>query len=275
VTFVLALITAVSAEFPAEPSPRALIARVITEQPRLHEHKARYAFKERTVTDHLNKDGTIKRTESETYRVLPVPWGEYRRLTSRNGAPLSAREHTEQEEAFDDAAQAEGSRPPAALAEARGEHINKRAERYRERLEDALSVLQFEPLGPTTLADQPVHAFRFAPKNGVKGHSRATKILSRMEGVAWIDADRGQLVRVEVELREDLDFLVGLFGRVAKGSRATAQAGLHDDLWLLEDVDLSIDARLFFLKRYRRNIRVRYDDYELRGLETEDSIERD
>jgi hypothetical protein len=124
--------------------------------------------------------------------------------------------------------------------------------------------------------------FRFSPKPGYEEHSRSTKILARMEGKVWIDPRRDQLAKLQVRFRENLKFLGGVFGRVSEGSEASAEGwfdGEPDEpdepdegVWLLDEVAVSLDARLYFLKSYRQRIAIDYHDYQRYRVDTEERI---
>jgi hypothetical protein len=68
-----------------------------------------------------------------------------------------------------------------------------------------------------------------------------------------------------------LKFFFGLFGRVSKGSEATAEQWQDESgLWLLDNITATLDARLYFLKKYRRRIIYSYSGYEKYSVETEE-----
>ena len=69
-----------------------------------------------------------------------------------------------------------------------------------------------------------------------------------------------------------MNFLGGLFGRVSRGSHAAAVATLHDGLWLVKRMDITLDARFYFLKRYRRHLAFVYSDFQRFSVSTEERI---
>jgi hypothetical protein len=118
--------------------------------------------------------------------------------------------------------------------------------------------------------------FRFTPKPGYEGHTRSTKILARMEGKVWIDPRRDQLAKLQVRFVKSLKFLGGVFGRVSEGTEAYAEgwfdAEPDDGVWLLDEVAISLDARLYFLKSYRQRIEIDYHDYQRYRVATDERI---
>ena len=101
---------------------------------------------------------------------------------------------------------------------------------------------------------------------------RATKILERLEGKVWIDPQQHQIVKLHLWFREDMKFLLGLFGRISKGTEAVPiQKRVGDEIWLLDHVDVKLRGRLYFLKRYRQRITYAYEDYKKTTATAEES----
>lgn len=250
-----------------------LLRRVIESQERQQELTREYAYRESTVTRDLDSHGRIKRARSETALVTPGPDGEYRRLVAKNGEPLSPDEQAKEERKFQKYLQRQLQTPAKEREAKTREKLKRRVERFQERLRESIEVFDFEPLEDEVVQNVPLRVFRFSPKPGYEGHSRSTKILARMEGKVWIDPRRDQLAKLQVRFRESLKFLGGIFGRVSEGSEASAEGWFDGDgVWLLDEIAVSLDARLYFLKTYRQQIEIDYHDYERYRVETEERI---
>ncbi len=150
--------------------------------------------------------------------------------------------------------------------------MESRVKRYRSRLKDALEVYNFSSLADERLDGESVRVFRFTPKPEYEGHSRTTKILARMEGTVWIDPERNQLAKLSLVFTRDLKFLGGVFGGVSKGTQATVIGAMRENLWMLDSADVALNARFYFLKRYRQHITVAYGDYRKFHVATEEAI---
>jgi hypothetical protein len=252
-----------------------LIRRVIASQERQQELAREYTYRESVSTKDLDSTGQVRDAESQTYLVTPAPGGEYRRLLAKNGAPLSAKEDAEEERKFQEHVAKQLGRPASDREAETKKKTKERVERYRERLEEALEAFDFVAMPDETLLGEPVRVFRFSPRPGYKGHSRATKILARMEGTVWIDPRRDQLARLHLRIRESLKFLGGIFGRVSEGSEALAAGSLHGgELWLPDRIEVTLDARFYFLKDYHQRITFDYDDYRKYVVATEERVGR-
>ncbi|HSF18952.1 MAG TPA: hypothetical protein VLK65_25730 [Vicinamibacteria bacterium] len=250
-----------------------LIRRVIDARERQLELESQYAFREQTTTRDVASDGRVRSAKSETFLVTPAPGGEYRRLVERNGRPLDEKDRASEERKFQEFLAEQSRSSPEELAQKTNEKIRKRAERWQTRLEEALEVFEFTSLPNETLEGVPVRVFDFEPKPGYEPDSRSKKILARLEGRIWIDGGRDQIARLRVRFRENLKFLGGIFGRVSEGSEAFAVGWLAgDELWLLDRIEASLDARLYFLKEYRQEIVIDYSDYERLTVATDESV---
>ncbi len=129
----------------------------------------------------------------------------------------------------------------------------------------------FPPSPKGTLNGRHLRRFQFSPRNNYQPDSRGAKTLNRLEGTVWIDPKQSQIARLHIVFREDMKFFFGLFGRVSKGSEATAEQWQDENgLWLLDNITVSLDARFYFLKKYRRRIVYSYTDYEKYSVETDE-----
>lgn len=268
----LVLVTSTVPPDTARADAPTLLRRVIEGQEEQHWAQRALTFRERTVKRDLRKDGTVSETESATFVVTPTTGGEYRRLVAKNGTPLSTEDEAKEKRKLEEHTEEQLRLTPEERERETLEKLEERVERYQKRLKEALEAYDFEPLPDDVLDGQRVRVFRFTPKDGYRGHSRWTKILARMEGTVWIDARRDQLTKLSVEFTEDLNFLGGVFGRVSKGTRATVVGTLRDELWVLDNVDAELNARLYFFKRYRQHITVDYDDYRRYQVDAQETL---
>ena len=271
-SMLLLLLLAQAPSEAGQENAKTLIQRVIDEQERQQRAQRAFAFRERTVTRHLDKRGAVSKTESETFLVTPSAGGEYRLLLARDGHLLSAADEAKQERKLEKHIEEQLRLSEHQREQRTREKIESRLKRYRSRLKEALEVYAFSPLADEILDGESVRVFRFTPKPEYEGHSRSTKFLARMEGTVWIDAERNQLAKLSLVFTRDLKFLGGVFGGVSKGTQATVIGAMRENLWMLDSADVALNARFYFLKRYRRHITVAYDDYRKFHVETEEAL---
>jgi len=270
----LYLVTVISLTVsPISSDAPALLRRVIQAQERQQELTREYAFLETTVTSDLDSEGQVERTKSEVTLVTPAPDGEYRRLVGKDGKSLSPEEEAKEERRFQKYMKEQLRLTAAERDRNTKDKLKRRVERYQDRLREAIEVFDFEPLEDEVIQGVPLRVFGFSPKPGYEGHSRSTKILARMEGTVWIDPRRDQLAKLQVRFVKSLKFLGGIFGRVSEGSEASAEGWFDGEgLWLLDEVDVSLDARLYFLKSYRQRIEIDFHDYKRYRIDTDERM---
>ena len=266
-----ALILPVLLAASSRPDAQQLLERVIAKQELRQEQQREYSYLETITTEHLRKDGTVHKVESKTFRVTPSPEGEYRRLVAENGRPLSAKDEKKEEEKFQKYIAEQMKLSDAERRQATSEKLASRVGRFQTRLREALEVYDFEALPNDQLDGRTVRRFQFSPREDYDPRSRSAKILHRLEGTVWIDPRQSQIAKVHIIFREDMKFFFGLFGRVSKGSEATAEQWQDENgLWLLDNITANLDARFYFLKKYRRRIVYSYSDYQRYAVETDE-----
>ena len=260
-----------SAGAAARPDAQRLIEKVIEKQELRQQQQREYSYLETVTTEHSRKDETIHKVESRTFRVTPSPEGEYRRLVAENGRPLTPKKEQKEEKEFQKYIEKQMKLSDAERQHNTNEKLASRVSRFQTRLREALDVYEFTPLPDEKLNGRRLRQFQFSPRNDYQPDSRGTKILNRLEGTVWIDPRQSQIVRLHLVFREDMKFFLGLFGRVSKGSEATVEQWQDENgLWLLDNITVSLDARFYFLKKYRRRIVYSYADYERYSVETDE-----
>ncbi|HJS74951.1 MAG TPA: hypothetical protein VJ921_11745 [Vicinamibacteria bacterium] len=270
-TLLLALVISLTVST-REEAP-TLLRRVIESQKRQQELTREYAFRETTVTRELDSEGRVEKTESEEVLVTPGPEGEYRRVVGKDGKPLSSEEELKEERKFQKYLKEQLRQSPEERDRKTKEKLDRRVKRFQERLTEAIEVFDFEARPDEIVQNVPLRVFRFSPKAGYEGHSRSTKILARMEGTVWIDPEHNQLAKLRVRFVKSLKFLGGVFGRVSEGSEAEAEGWFDGEgVWLLDDIAVSLNARLYFVKTYRQRIDIDYHDYQRYRVATEEKL---
>ena len=253
------------------PDARRLIEKVIANQEAKQQLQRQYAYRETVTTEFLHKDGSVDKIKSQAFQVTPSPDGEYRRLIAKNGQPLPPEKEEKEEDKFQKYLNKQLKLSSAERERNTKEKLAGRLRRFQTRLREALEVYEFTELPVESVQGNRIRCFGFSPQSGYKAHSKGTDILARLEGTVWIDPKQAQIVRLHIIFREDLKFFFALFGRITKGSAAVAERHQAEDgLWLLENITASLDARLYFFKKYRRRITYSYSDYQKYTVETDE-----
>ena len=267
----LLLLVATLAGSPSAPDDaRALLLKVVENQERNEDLQRQYAYVETLSTQYLDGQGEATRTESEASQVTPTLGGEYKRRLARDGQALAPREAAEEEKKLREHLDKQQRLSLQEQEKARG-RVKRRTDRFKTRLREALEVYDFTPLPDERLDQRAVAVFRFQPRPGYQPRSRATSVLSKLEGTIWIDPQQAQIARLQVIFREDFKVAGGVFGKIARGSEANAsQHRLNDEVWLLDQITVRVQGRLYFLKRYNQIVTASYSDYRKFTVRTEE-----
>ena len=259
------------ASAPQRPDARRLIEKVIAHQEAKQELQRQYAYRETITTEYLHKDGSVDKTDSEAFQVTPSPDGEYKRLVTKDEQPLPPEKEKKEEEDFQKYLNKQLKLSAEKRERNTKEKLAGRVSRFQTRLREALEVYEFNELPAERIDGNRIRSFQFAPRPSYRPDSKGTKMLNRLEGTVWIDPKQAQIVKLHIIFREDMKFFLGLFGRISKGSEAVAeQHQAEDGLWLLANINASLEARFYFFKKYRRKITYSYSDYQKYTVETDE-----
>jgi hypothetical protein len=199
---------------PAEEVVRRVIAREEQVEKRL-ERSPRYLFTQHSREERLDKDGTVTERTERVYRATLIEGRVYLRLAEKNGQPLSG-----------DEAKKEAEREKKFRERLRRPQTDKKGDDDEVRLnEELVSRYQFHVIGREVLSGREALVVTFLPRTNVKlpERRRMDKVLNRLEGKVWVDAETYSLVKVDMHLTEpatlagglgavrSLDFLIELF----------------------------------------------------------------
>jgi hypothetical protein len=232
----------------------------------------RYSFTQKTIIRELGKDGILREKESETHQLSFYKGFRIRRLTEKNGKPLSEKQ---QADADKDAAKqvdeiekriakneshagkldasgrpSEDSRRISIAEVLRASKlINPRRERFRGR---EVVVFDFEP----------------NPDFDTKNAKSLVRFFGKTAGVMWIDVEDKQVARLEAWLLDSVKFGGGLLAKFQKGAAFTLEKErVNDEIWLPSQVDINFSARVLLFKGIDLNQVQKFYDY--RKFETE------
>ncbi len=218
-----------------------------------------YACRETEEENELEGRGQTKKTVRE-YEVFYLGGEEVRRLVRKNGKDLTADELQKENERVEKRVheyekQQQKDAGKSAQAKKRKEEeagissvlrvsrfVNPRRERFRGH--DVI-VFDFEP-NPA-----------YQPKNLMEG------VLHRLVGVAWVDEQARQVVRLEARFTDSMKIGGGLVASVQKGSAFVfEQSKINDEVWLPSYGEVHFVARVLLVKGMQGDLVTRYSDYK-------------
>lgn len=241
----------------AQPSPNSplpdaltLISQVRQHQRQMDSVQENYTFREQDVTQELNKNGSVKKTESETYEIFYVNSHEVRRLVQKDGKDLSADDQKKQQQhvlkEIEKAQQTPAGEDPRGVIRVSHILLMGKFSSPRREIVDGRSTIAFDFQGDP-------HA---------KAHDIAEDAARRTSGTVWIDEKDREVRRMVARLNENVHAGFGLLS-LGKGSNLTFDQRLvNNELWLPTGADIYVVAHAIGVFGVRANIHMTVSDYK-------------
>jgi hypothetical protein len=236
----------------ALPDVPTLMEQVRQHQQQLESVRENYTFRELDVTDTLNKDGSVKKTESEEDEIFYVNTHEVRRQVKKDGRDLTPGEQQKEQERVMKYVE-KAQKTPAGQAP-NGEVVIS--------ISRILAVVKVSSPRRETLDGRSTIAFDFTGDPHAKAHGPAEEAAKRMSGTVWIDEKDRQVRRLTAQVDENVHLGFGMVS-VSKGSNLVFDQKLvNNELWLPTSADIHVNARAFAVVGVRANVHVTDRDYE-------------
>jgi hypothetical protein len=239
-----------------------------------------YTFTEKYTERKLSSKGAVKETRSETYEVYPSlePGKLYRRLIARDGVPLSEKDLAEQ----DKKQEAKSEKRERLRAEeetdadARARRTAKdeaRAQREKAVIDEVFRMDDIRITGREMVNGRETIIVTFAPRPGYKPETKGGKVIQKLQGTAWIDAEDRELVRLETRLVDTLGVGPAKVARLQPGSNGYFQRRkVNNEIWLPASARFEGAARLLLVFGGRVEISSEYGDYKKFSIATEEEV---
>lgn len=181
-----------------------------------------------------------------TKKIVETSDGDVARLIAVNGRPLNS-----------DQEQRELARLDALLRDPAQQEHRKRSEdtdtaRVLRVLRALPTAFVYQYVGPGSSAVGPVEQFTFTPNRNFNPSSMEDQVLTAMTGRLWIDPGAERVVMLEGRLKHDVNYGLGIIGRLNKGGWVSIeQAPVDTGQWRIVRLQLAMTGRvLFFSKSY-------------------------
>ena len=201
-----------------------------------------YANVERDETQRGDK------STSKTFVVLMIDVSEYHFPVAFDDEPLSAGRHRIELMKLREEVQRRHNESPAAR-QSRIEAWQKERDENGELLLDFPGALDLTLLGEETKDGHPAYAFSATPKPGVVPGTRAAKVLTGVEGKAWVDKMTLHPFRIECTVIKPVP-VFGPLARVMPGTEiGISMTQVSDSTWLIDRVSIRLNlAKLRMFK---------------------------
>ena len=256
-----------------QDAAQALLTRVIDHRKTVRPLEGGLTFRQLITTERLDEERKAVASANALYEYEPVFGRHLWKLLEVDGEPIAGRRFRREERRYRraiEAAKEEAEEDRRALERQDPDYevLPKNGmDLFYKIVEDAIELEMFEGelLRRDTWRGRPVQVVRFWPRPGFDdAPNRMMSVVSKCEGELWVDAESRQIARVRTVLTEAENFIAGLFGRLHRGTSADVESEFDGEIWLPKRVTMTVDARMFFIRRIRR--RVHYDFLDFRSL---------
>jgi len=218
---------------------------------------SQYTYNRKTTTRYLDKHGRATKTEVAEYEVYPSLDEDmnYERLIAKNGRPLDAEKLEEQDRKYKKKADARARKLAGEQKSDREERLAKEEEesrKERQTIEDLFGIYEFVLLNREMAGGHSAIWIQFTPRPQYRPQTKDGEVLKKARGKALVSETDYQVIRVDVELTDDLSIGLGLLARIHKGTKlAFVRQKVNNEIWLPAEFRLAGSARVLLLRRLR------------------------
>ena len=254
-----AYLVAIGVAGTAAPLCQALDARGIVE-------RATEALKADWAADpsyaNVERDETEKggKSTSKTFVVLMIDGSEYHFPLALDDQPLPQNRHKIELVKLKEEEQRRRNQSPEAR-QSRIEAWQKQRDENGELLLDFPGVLDLTLLGEETKDGYPAYVFSAVPKPGVVPRTRSEKVLTGVQGKAWVDKKTLHPFRVECTVIKTVP-VYGPIARVLPGTDIEiAMTPVADSIWLIDRVSIRLNVAKLGIFKSSTNTVSTYTQY--------------
>lgn len=241
--------------------PREIVRRSTGENRRAGKLAQSYTFIERQDEQAFDSRGRTGRHAVKSYDVTLTEGSPYRRLIARDDKPLPPDEEGREHQKLQKSIEQRRAETPAQREKRLADWRRKR-EHEREFLREVPDAFDFRMAGDQIVDGRRVYVIDATPRTDYRPRGNDGKLLSRMKGRLWIDAQTYEWAKAEAETIDTVSF-GGFALRVGPGTRFTLQqVRVNDEIWLPKRVSVTWQARLLLFKRLAGQVDYTYSGYK-------------
>lgn len=233
------------------PDPATLLRQVREHQRLLDKTRENYTWRESVVIRMLDKNGNVKKTQSETDYIFFVNTHEIRRRVEKDGKPLTPDEQKKEEDRVAKAVDKAEKTPP-------GESLDKNTVSITQ----VLSMMKASNPRREMVDGRSAIAFDFVGDPHAKTHGVAEDASKKISGTVWVDEQNREVRRLIARFDDNFHLGFGLFS-VGKGSNFTFDQKLvNGELWLPVSAEAHVVAHAIGFISYRADVNVADANYQ-------------
>lgn len=249
-TALLSLATYLPAQAPqALPSAKEVIAKAIERgkaESKLN-NDAQYGWTQIVTEEKLGKDGKVEERKQTEYEPVRLLGRRFLRVHKVNGRPPTGDElkkANEREKKFRE-----------SVADEQKKKKNDDDDDV-EINEELVNRFQFTVVGKEMVNGRSSYVLTFLPKTGVKlpEKKRMDRLLNRLEGRVWLDAELYSIMKVDMALTEPTTLMAGL-GSVRELEWKIELFPVEPGIFMPKSMAVKVDGRrLFSSMRVRQQV---------------------
>jgi len=226
-----------------------------------------YTYRRHSFVTELGKGETIKKTDEFESEVYHFDQGQFNKLISRNGVPLSEKEIKRQDQEFEKFKAKGPSRrgPPW-----KGRRRARTPKEQEELLNDVRNAFDFEVHHRELRGGRNTIVVHFKPLKNPRLQTMLAKLfLTKVEGTAWIDELDHRIVKIDTDFIKDAKFGLGLVASVGDESDLHREwTKVNDEVWLPSRTEARLKGRLFLAKGINQRMVDEFSEYKKFSVET-------
>lgn len=256
----------------------ALLREVEKNQKKIDQRVADYSYTEKRTEREINDRGEETKKIVKIVEIVRLQGGgEFSRLISENGVPLSPERAAKQDKQIQEQVakyeEAREKREQKKLeAEKNGTAKKKKDADDDLKVADFVRICEFVSPRRERFQDREAIVFDVRPRPGFHPTNRTESIVAKLNGVAWIDPADKEIMRFEARFAEGIKVGGGLLASIRPGATFTfEQARVSTDgVWLPRFSQANVSARVLLFKGFNVNVTQEFSDYRRSKTEFKD-----
>lgn len=233
------------------PDVPTLLHEVKEHQRQLDQTRENYTWRESVVIKLLDKNGNVKKTQSEEDDIFFVNAHEIDRTVKKDGKDLTPEEDRKEQDRVMKAVEKAQKIPPDQFLDKDTVSVTQ-----------ILSIMKVSNPRREMMDGRSAIAFDFTGDPHAKTHGVAEDASKKISGTMWVDEQDREVRRMIARFDDNFHLGFGLFS-VGKGSNFTFNQKLvNGELWLPVDAQAHIMAHAIGVIAYRADVNISDTNYQ-------------
>ena len=265
----LVVLLTVAGSLKAAEDAEAIVRRSVSKDLVNWSLRKNYTYTAKSDERELDKDGKVKKKDSETVEVSILYGEPYFRVIEKNDKPLSATDERKEQQRlakFTDKRKTDTEQQ----REQRLADFQKKRAKEREFLKEVPDAYVLRLLGEEQLDGRDTYVIDAEPRPGYHPKSDMSRYFPKIRAKIWIDKAECQWVKVEAETTGTISLGLVLF-RLYKGARLEFdQTRINGEIWMPNHIHIEASGRMGLVLKGAYQEETVFDNY--RKFQTDSRI---